>query len=113
MRTTTTKIIGQNLQKLRVQNGFTRQDLSTFLNVSYQQIQKYETGANRLPIENLYRLQQLYNAPFTAFFLNISQTELQTAADLPDDLKILKQYRILKNKKLKQKITKIITIMMS
>ncbi len=60
--------IGRNLRDLRMDAGLSMADVSHHLSVSYQQIQKYERGSNRLPIEKLYLLKRLYDIPYERFF---------------------------------------------
>lgn len=42
------KIIGENIRKYRNKAGMTLKDLSDKVGVTYQQLQKYETGSNRV-----------------------------------------------------------------
>ena len=42
------KIIGQRLRSFRLVKEMSQEDLGTHLGVSFQQIQKYESGKNRL-----------------------------------------------------------------
>lgn len=64
----TRRLIGGNLRALRLNRGFTQTQIASALGVSFQQVQKYETGQNRLPIDKLLKLKQFYNAPFDVFF---------------------------------------------
>jgi transcriptional regulator with XRE-family HTH domain len=50
------KIVGENIQKRRVALGMTQQDLADEINVTYQQIHKYETGKNRIACSRLYMI---------------------------------------------------------
>lgn len=45
--------IGEQIKKLRKHNKVTREDLATILNVSAQQLYKYETGRNKIPVQSL------------------------------------------------------------
>lgn len=67
--------IGQTLKSLREGRGYTQKKIADVLNVSFQQIQKYETGSNRLPIESLLILKQFYDIPFDDFFAAIVLNE--------------------------------------
>ena len=40
--------IGQNVKRIRRANEQTQADLANTLGVSYQQVQKYESGTNRI-----------------------------------------------------------------
>ena len=51
-----TAIIGANLRRLREKSCLSQREVGAALSVSFQLVQKYETGANRLPAEKLYLL---------------------------------------------------------
>ncbi len=42
------QLVGANVRRLRCQQRLTLQDLANQLGISHQQLQKYETGVNRL-----------------------------------------------------------------
>jgi len=48
--------IGERIRRRRVELGLTQDQLAGRLGVSYQQIQKYERGANRISASRLYAL---------------------------------------------------------
>lgn len=52
--------LGANIRSHRIASGWTLNDLSKLLGVSYQQIQKYEKGANRMPIDMAVRVAGLF-----------------------------------------------------
>jgi transcriptional regulator with XRE-family HTH domain len=62
------RVIGRNLRRIRKARGLSQQTLAATLGVSFQQIQKYEKGQNRLPVSRLYCLQKIYGIPFGDFF---------------------------------------------
>lgn len=49
-------IVGERIRRRRILTGQTQDQLGEALGVSYQQIQKYETGANRVSAGRLYLL---------------------------------------------------------
>lgn len=59
---------GENLKNLRESHGLTLRQLALKLGVTYQQVQKYEKGRNKLPIDKLYRLHVIYDVDFDCFF---------------------------------------------
>lgn len=61
---------GRNLKILRTRYGYSQHAIACVLNVSYQQIQKYETGTNRLSAEGLFILKHFYDVPYDVFFEN-------------------------------------------
>jgi transcriptional regulator with XRE-family HTH domain len=63
--------IGLNLKNLRKKIQLTQSELGNLLGVSFQQVQKYEKGINRIPALQLYFLQKTFNVPFETFFESI------------------------------------------
>lgn len=66
--------IGRQIRHLRNQKKVTQEKLGEVLRVSFQQIQKYERGANRISAGNLYTVAQFLGVPVSYFF-----EELNTA----------------------------------
>jgi len=60
--------VGKRLRERRIMLGLTQQDLGDAVNVTLQQIQKYEKGKNRIASGKLYSLAALLKAPITYFF---------------------------------------------
>jgi transcriptional regulator with XRE-family HTH domain len=99
------KEIGWKLRQLRQKAGWTQERLAEQIDVSTQQINKYESGANRL---NTDRLQQIANAlavPVQAFFTDIDDS-LPIAVS---EKLLLDSYRAIPNKEIQESILKITT----
>ena len=47
------KFIGHKIYSLRLEKGLSREQLSQVIGVTHQQLQKYETGANRVTASRL------------------------------------------------------------
>lgn len=65
--------IGKNLRARRRLAGYTQIQIGDFLGVTFQQVQKYESGKNRISAATLYRLKMLYNIPYDLFFGEIKK----------------------------------------
>lgn len=61
------RIIAENMRALRKFAGLTLQDVGHILGISHQQVQKYESGANRLPLQLLPALCDAYGVKMEAF----------------------------------------------
>lgn len=48
--------VGERIRIRRTELGLTQEDLARQLRISYQQVQKYETGANRISAGRLYEV---------------------------------------------------------
>jgi transcriptional regulator with XRE-family HTH domain len=60
--------IGQQLKRRRMQQEKTQLDLANILNLSFQQIQKYEKGKNKIPSSSLYLLSKYLKIDIGYFF---------------------------------------------
>ena len=61
-------VIGRRVRERRLMLGITVQELAAVLGVPYQQVHKYETGANRLSAGRLYRLAEALGVEVGYFF---------------------------------------------
>jgi transcriptional regulator with XRE-family HTH domain len=62
------KLVGRNIRVHRLVKGLTQEGLGEKLGVTFQQIQKYEKGTNRVGSGRLYQIAALLEVPVTAFF---------------------------------------------
>jgi transcriptional regulator with XRE-family HTH domain len=69
--------VGRRIRKARIDRGMSQGELGQYLNVSFQQIQKYEKGFNSV---SLCRLPDLCGA------LGLSAASLVTGIDVPAKL---------------------------
>lgn len=53
------KIIADNLKRIRKQRGHTQVSLAEGLGLTFQQIQKYESGKNRIASETLFEISKI------------------------------------------------------
>src|SRR5947207_15548503 len=60
--------IGQKLRALRLDRGLSQGALAGELGVTFQQLQKYEKGANRVSAGRLMRIAAALHVPVTAFY---------------------------------------------
>jgi transcriptional regulator with XRE-family HTH domain len=79
------KLVGRNIRVHRLVRGLTQEGLGGKLGVTFQQIQKYEKGTNRVGSGRLYQIAALLEVPVTAFFEGgDTQANVRTAS--PFDL---------------------------
>lgn len=60
--------VGKRLKARRVGMRISQSDIGKKLNVTFQQIQKYENGTNRVGASNLFRLADALEVPVSYFF---------------------------------------------
>ena len=60
--------MGRRLRLARTMNGLGQRDVAAMAGVSYQQVQRYENGTDRITAERLDEISKGLNAPVTFFF---------------------------------------------
>ncbi len=66
--------VGKRLRRRRRLLGLTQQSLAEAVGLRFQQIQKYECGANRVTASRLYQLARALNVPATYFFEGLPES---------------------------------------
>ncbi len=66
--------VGVRIRLRRTLVGLTQEQLAAALNISYQQIQKYETGANRVSAGRLFQIAQRLGIDVAYFFDGLDPT---------------------------------------
>jgi transcriptional regulator with XRE-family HTH domain len=60
--------VGERIRLRRTELGLTQERLADALDVSYQQVQKYETGANRISAGRIYEISRKLGVEVAYFF---------------------------------------------
>jgi transcriptional regulator with XRE-family HTH domain len=71
----TDRIIGKNIKTLRKERKFTLKNVASKLNITLQQLQKYEYAKNRMSASTLYEISKILGHPLRRFFLNEFEKE--------------------------------------
>jgi len=99
MRGTTSldKEIGRRLRQARLAENLTQDGLAKKLGISFQQVQKYENGSNRVSASRLFSVAKVLNLPIIYFYDEIEGpgSAVATAEDsaLPD--RVIRVARVL------------------
>ena len=65
--------VGGRIRDRRTSLGLTQEHLANALNISYQQVQKYETGANRVSAGRLYEVAKILQSDVSYFFEGLNE----------------------------------------
>ncbi len=99
------KDIGWKLRKFRTQAGWSQGRLAEQIGVSIQQIQKYESGSNKMNTDRLQQVAQALDVPIQLFFNDVDES-LPMAIE---EKLLLDSYRAIPNKEVQASILKITT----
>ncbi len=75
--------IGERIRRRRTMLGLTQEQLAESLGISYQQVQKYETGANRVTAGRLFQIGQRLDTDIAYFVADLHPAN-GNSADLDD-----------------------------
>lgn len=64
--------VGKQLRRIRNLRGLSQQALAARINLTFQQLQKYERGTNRISASVLYEFSQILEVPIEDFFKGLS-----------------------------------------
>jgi transcriptional regulator with XRE-family HTH domain len=63
--------VGKRIKMIRVTNGHSQETLGRVLGLTFQQVQKYERGSNKISADKLWRVAQNYRVELEYFFQDI------------------------------------------
>ena len=79
--------LGRKLRMRRLSLGLTQTKVANAINVTFQQIQKYEKGTNGVSSSRLIQLSNFLKVPITYFFEDFrNYNEIKNISDDQDDL---------------------------
>lgn len=67
--------VGERIRQRRTELGQTQEELGNLLHLSYQQVQKYETGANRVSAGRLYAIARELGVNVSYFFDGYNESD--------------------------------------
>ena len=82
--------LGKKLRMRRLSLGLTQTKVAQAINVTFQQIQKYEKGTNGVSSNRLMQLSQFLKIPITYFFEDFKEfkefKDINSSEDMSEDL---------------------------
>ena len=99
--------VGARIRNLRLRKKLSQEEVGRRLNVSFQQVQKYEKGTNRVGAGRLSELATILDVPIGAFFSETAPASKvnvrpQTIDQLTvrNEIRLLEAYQALRDKRL-------------
>ena len=77
--------VGNRIRVRRTLLGMTQEKIGEGLGLTFQQVQKYENGANRVSASRLFQLSKILNVPVSYFFENVPADAASHGRRLRDD----------------------------
>jgi transcriptional regulator with XRE-family HTH domain len=95
--------VGDRVRIARSTQGVSRADLAKLLNISVQQMQKYEMGTNRLKAGQLYEISVMLQLPIQFFFeLDDEISSLVDEVSSQQNVRALRAFLAIKNPRIRK-----------
>ncbi|OGW36927.1 MAG: hypothetical protein A2010_10295 [Nitrospirae bacterium GWD2_57_9] len=110
----TSKEIGGRIKKRRSQLGISQEELAVALGVTYQQVQRYESGLNKLNVEKMQQVAEALSVPVSNFFENDSSFVVAEAPEpylSREESRLLKHFNKIKDEKSKKIVIQLVKAM--
>jgi len=107
--------VGARIRNLRLRNELSQTNVGEHIGVTFQQVQKYENGTNRISASRLVRLANLFRVPVAAFYSEVpadnerpaKRTRTGASTDDADLDRLVKAFQSLKDKNLRAAVMRL------
>lgn len=108
--------VGRRVRAIRLERDMSQSALGKLLGVTFQQVQKYEKGVNRIGAGRIQALAEIFDVPISAFFDEKKDSSdhkgtLFELADSAGALSLLRAYSSLPDQKLKRSLVQLASAM--
>ena len=105
--------VGQRVRTFRLHKGLSQEKLGDQLGLTFQQVQKYEKGTNRIGAGRLQRIADILGIPVADFFTSykkggVAPAEFFKLLDTAAALRLLRAYSRIREPKLQQAIMRLV-----
>ena len=76
------RLVGENIRAHRLTIGLTQEELAGKIGLTFQQVQKYEKGANRVSGSRLIQIAEALNVPVVSLFEGADTSRLPNHSEL-------------------------------
>lgn len=109
--------VGQRVRSRRLEIGMSQERLAELLGVTFQQVQKYEKGVNRIAVSRLWDISNALEMPVSRFFEGVSarggvaenrQEFVDDALATPEGAQLMAMFASIKSQKLRRKVVELV-----
>ncbi len=102
-------LVGTQVRLARASKGISQQQLGNSLDISFQQVQKYEQGTNRISASRLWEIGQALGVDIPHFFDGAAADARQNSESLPEQtIKLAGQINQIANVAVRNQIVSLI-----
>ncbi|NMM45319.1 helix-turn-helix transcriptional regulator [Rhodospirillaceae bacterium KN72] len=104
--------VGLRMREARAAKGLSQEKLANKLGISFQQVQKYEKGANRIGSSRLWSIAQALDVPVSFFFEEMERGVKERGTELlpPRTIHLAKQIDSIENDDIRNQVLNLIKV---
>jgi transcriptional regulator with XRE-family HTH domain len=104
--------VGQRVRALRLERGMSQTNLADQLGLTFQQVQKYEKGTNRIGAGRLHKISEILGVPVSTMFASSDgphapSTKLLEFIDTAASMRIMRAFSKMRDPKVQQALTRL------
>jgi transcriptional regulator with XRE-family HTH domain len=104
--------VGQRVRALRLERGMSQTNLANQLGLTFQQVQKYEKGTNRIGAGRLHKISEILGVPVSTLFASSDGPEepskkLLEFIDTAASMRIMRAFSKVRDPKIQQALTRL------
>jgi|SRR5688572_28113376 transcriptional regulator with XRE-family HTH domain len=105
-------VIGARTRSRRLQLGMSQERLAELLGITFQQVQKYEKGANRISASRLVQIAKALDIEVAYFFDGLSEAEasVESLLSTKDIVHLAQAFRQVKNQEVRRAILELVRV---
>ncbi|HLJ64202.1 MAG TPA: helix-turn-helix transcriptional regulator [Stellaceae bacterium] len=102
--------VGQRLRQARLLAGLTQSELGSSIGVTFQAVQKYERGDNRLSASRLVAAAEFLGKPVTFFFNELSPeaATLEQSGFSRQEIALVRYFRGIEDEEIREQVVRLI-----
>lgn len=101
--------VGARLKLLRSARGMTQKNLAERIGVTFQQVQKYENGSNRISAGRLWQIRDVLDCEIKDFFDGLNnQSNQKSVDDLTGSIELASELGKIRDSEVRQRVIRLI-----
>lgn len=114
------KMLGQRVRGRRLEIGMSQEKLADILGITFQQVQKYEKGVNRIAASRLFDMSAALDLPIERFFDGVchgnqrserGEDVVFTALATPEGAQLMQMFASIKDVKVRRRVVELVRAM--
>lgn len=89
------EFVGNRIREARLLRGISQERLGKALGLTFQQVQKYERGTNRVGASRLFDIAEILGVPVSYFFEGLEQRSEEELSITDHELAFLRHFRMI------------------